>query len=47
MVTRITRGTAEYISGKMGELSPAAVKFKTPKASLTIRGTHFLARVAE
>ena len=47
MVTRITRGTAEYISGKMGELSPEAVKFKTPSASLTIRGTHFLAQVTE
>ena len=47
MVTRITRGTAAYISGKMGKLAPEAVRFNTPSASLTIRGTHFVARVKE
>lgn len=47
MVTRISKGTAAYISGKMGKLAPEAVEFKTPSASLTIRGTHFLARVKE
>jgi hypothetical protein len=47
MVTRIVRGTAAYISGRLGALAPEAVEFKTPTASLTIRGTHFLARVIE
>jgi hypothetical protein len=44
-ITKMIRGTASYISGAIGKASPGAVKFKTPVATIGIRGTAFLAKV--
>lgn len=38
-------GSAIYSSGKLGKLSPESVKFKTPKATVGVRGTKFLVKV--
>ena len=44
--TDLVQGTASYISGAIGKLSPDSVKFKTPTAVVGIRGTSFLVKVA-
>jgi hypothetical protein len=46
MITRMVKGTASYISGIIGRQSPESVKFQTPDATISIRGTHFLVKVA-
>ncbi|MGE0085067.1 MAG: FecR domain-containing protein [Desulfococcaceae bacterium] len=45
MITRILKGTASYISGVIGRQSPESVKFQTPDATISIRGTQILVRV--
>lgn len=45
MVARMVRGTASYLSGIIGHQSPESVKFRTPEATIGIRGTHFLVKV--
>jgi len=45
IVVRMLRGTAAYLSGLISKLSPDSAHFKTPNASIGIRGTKFLARV--
>jgi len=45
MIARIVRGTASYLSGIIGHQSPESVKFRTPEATIGIRGTHFLVEV--
>ena len=45
MITRMVKGTASYISGIIGRQSPESVKFQTPDATISIRGTHFLVKV--
>ena len=44
-VGRIVRGTAAYLSGLMGKLSPDSVRFETPEATIGIRGTRFAIQV--
>ncbi|RUA01312.1 MAG: hypothetical protein DSY89_04810 [Deltaproteobacteria bacterium] len=44
-ISKMIRGTASYVSGAIGKKSPETVKFKTPVATIGIRGTAFLARV--
>lgn len=44
-VGRIVRGTASYLSGLMGKLSPESVRFETPEATIGIRGTKFAVQV--
>lgn len=39
------KGSAAYTSGKLGKLKPQAVQFRTPKATVGIRGTKFLVNV--
>ncbi len=46
-VTRMTRGIVAFISGKMSKLAPEAVQFKTPMATIAIRGTKFLVKVED
>ena len=41
---KILRGTANYISGLIGKLSPGTAKFETPVATIGIRGTHFVVK---
>ena len=45
IVVRMLKGTAAYLSGLIAKLSPDAAHFKTPTASIGIRGTKFVARV--
>ncbi|MCB2187162.1 MAG: FecR family protein [Deltaproteobacteria bacterium] len=46
MVTRMTRGTASFLTGQIGQMRPAAVRVETPNATIATRGTHFLVQVA-
>jgi hypothetical protein len=45
-LTELVQGTASYISGAIGKLSPKSVKFKTPTAVVGVRGTSFLVKAA-
>lgn len=45
LVTRITRGTIQYVSGLIAKLSPDSVEIKTPAATLGVRGTRLLIKV--
>ncbi|MCI5119705.1 MAG: hypothetical protein D3908_00620 [Candidatus Electrothrix sp. AUS4] len=45
-LTELVQGTASYISGAIGKLSPKSVKFKTPTAVVGVRGTSFLVKVS-
>lgn len=44
-VSKVQKGTAAYLSGKIGKLSPGATRVETPLAVLGIRGTRFLVEV--
>ncbi|TVM19505.1 hypothetical protein DPQ33_03870 [Oceanidesulfovibrio indonesiensis] len=39
------RGSAVYSSGKIGMLKPNAIKIRTPRATVGVRGTRFLINV--
>lgn len=41
----VKRGSAIYSSGRLGKLAPDAVKLKTPRATIGIRGTRFVVTV--
>ena len=45
-VARIIRGTLSFLSGQIAKLSPNAVRLETPSATIGMRGTHVLVRVA-
>lgn len=45
IILRLLKGTASYLSGIIGKQSPESVKFKTPDATIGVRGTKFLVRV--
>jgi hypothetical protein len=47
IVITMLKGTAAYLSGLISKLSPDSAHFKTPTASIGIRGTKFVARVEE
>jgi hypothetical protein len=42
---KLEKGTASFESGKIGELAPESFIFKTPEATIGIRGTKFVAKV--
>ena len=44
-VGRIVKGTISYLSGLIAKLSPESARFKTPEATIGIRGTHFAVQV--
>jgi hypothetical protein len=44
-VARILRGTAAYLSGIIGKLSPESVRIETPVAVVGIRGTRLLVKI--
>ncbi len=46
-ITRMIKGTAAYLSGKIGKLSPESVHFETPVATIGIRGTRMVVKVEE
>ena len=45
-VAKILRGTISYLSGQIEKLSPGTVQLKTPAATIGVRGTHVLLKVA-
>jgi len=45
IVIRMVRGTAAYLSGIISKLAPESAHFKTPTASIGIRGTKFVAKI--
>jgi hypothetical protein len=47
IVTRLIKGTAAYLSGIIGKLSPKAIQFETPVGTVGIRGTKIAVKVAE
>jgi len=46
MVIRVSQGIISYISGMISKLAPGSVRIETPVATLGIRGTYLLARIA-
>ena len=46
LVVRMLKGTATFLTGIIGKLSPEAVKIETPEATIGIRGTRFALRVS-
>ncbi len=47
LLVRLSKGTMAYLSGLIGKLAPEKVRFKTPTATIGIRGTHFAVRAGE
>jgi hypothetical protein len=47
IVTRMTKGTASYLTGKVARMRPESVRFETPLATIGVRGTKFLVKVEE
>ncbi|MBA4416677.1 MAG: hypothetical protein C0392_02010 [Syntrophus sp. (in: bacteria)] len=45
LVVRMVKGTASYLSGMIGKLSPQSIRFETPVATVGIRGTRFLVQI--
>ena len=43
--SRMTRGTALFVSGAMAKLSPESVSVATPTSTIGVRGTKFLVEV--
>lgn len=46
MLLRVSRGLIAYVSGRISKLSPDSVRIETPVATLGIRGTCLVARIA-
>ena len=44
-VSRVSKGTAAFLSGKIAKLAPESVRVETPLAVLGVRGTRFLVAV--
>ena len=42
LVLKLLRGATEYISGRIAQLAPGAVKVETPTSVIGVRGTHLL-----
>lgn len=47
LATKLARGTLNYVSGVIAKLRPEAVSVETPTGTLGVRGTQFVAKVAE
>lgn len=45
LVSRLARGTLNYVSGVIAKLRPEAVAVETPTGTLGVRGTQFVAKV--
>jgi hypothetical protein len=44
-ISRVVKGTVAFASGAIGRITPGAVQFKTPTATLGLRGTKILIEV--
>lgn len=47
IVARLLKGSAIYLTGIIGKLSPESVRFETPVANIGIRGTKFAVKIEE
>ncbi|MFK5891932.1 MAG: FecR domain-containing protein [Pseudomonadota bacterium] len=47
MLTKMMKGTASFVSGKISKLSPGSALIETPDATIASRGTSFLIKVEE
>ncbi len=47
IVTKLLKGTATYVTGTIGKLSPNSVRFETPVANVGIRGTKFAVKIED
>ncbi len=47
MLTKMLKGTASFVSGKISKLAPESVSIETPDATIGSRGTSFLIKVDE
>lgn len=47
LVGRMTKGTATFLTGKIGQIKPEAMRIETPNGTIGVRGTQFLVQVAE
>ena len=45
-VSRMSKGTLHFVSGKIAKLSPESVKVATPTGTLGVRGTRFVLKIA-
>ncbi len=46
-VSKVSKGTLNFVSGNLTKLAPDAAKVKTPEATIGFRGTHFLIKVED
>ncbi len=46
-ITKLVKGTAAYLTGTIGKLSPESVRFETPVANVGIRGTKFAVKIED
>lgn len=46
LVGKMTKGTATFLTGKIGQIKPEAVRIQTPNGTIGVRGTQFLVQVA-
>ena len=44
-ISRIVKGTVSFLSGTIGKIRPDSIQFKTPTATLGLRGTKVLIEV--
>ena len=44
-LTRVNKGTVQFISGQIAKLKPGAMAVETPLSTIGIRGTRFLIKV--
>lgn len=44
LVLKLLRGIAAFVTGRIGELRPDAVRIETPATVVGVRGTHFVIR---
>jgi hypothetical protein len=44
-ISRVVKGSVAFVSGAIGKISPGSVRFKTPTATLGLRGTKILIEV--
>jgi hypothetical protein len=47
LVGKMTKGTATFLTGKIGQMRPEAVRVETPNGTIGVRGTQFLVQVGE
>lgn len=47
LVTRLVKGSLNYVSGVIAKLKPEAVSVKTPSGIIGVRGTQFVAKVED